>query len=190
VIEVEELFLFIEDPILRRNVSLAYQYAVFLTDLLDQGGTDTSISSSIHKDMIVQAACTVEACLHYCLRKSIASGKIESGDVMPNEEKYLDQKLLYRISEDEHLLAVRKVRKPEHLSRQTQFITLNRAALKAGIFDRSTFDKSEELRQMRNKIHLAGLASIDGSYRKTDSNHAFLLAKAVLDAIEKWLDDE
>lgn len=186
--ELEKRFHFIDDDILRKNIALAFQYTIFLIAVLDQeGAEDTSISSSMHKDMIVQTACAVEACLHYCLRKSIDMGKLESGTIMPIEEKDEEVKELYKISENEHIFSVRRIKRPERLTRQTQFIVLNRAALHGGIFNKEAFDKAEELRTMRNKIHLAGLQSTEGSYKRVDSEKAFQLANYVVKKIEEWL---
>lgn len=41
---------------------------------------------------------------------------------------------------------------------------------------------------MRNKIHLAGLDTIDNAYGKSDSNLAFKLAKNILEKIEEELE--
>lgn len=109
---------------------------------------------------------------------------------MPKEEKYLDPKELYRISHDERLLFVREVKRIEKLHPETQLKSLNKAALGAGIFNQSMFDNAEELRMMRNKIHLAGLSAVDSSmYDKTVSNRAFELARLIVGQIESKLSD-
>lgn len=188
--ELEGRFHFIADDTLRRNIALAFQYTIFLIAVLDEAGAEgSSIASSTHKDMITHTACCVEACTHYVLAEYVRTGRTVSDDVMPREDKFQDQRELYRVSPNERLIFAREVKKIEKLSPKTQLKSLNEAALNAGIFDRDMFDKAEELRNMRNRIHLAGLESVDSSYEKAASNRAFELAKLIVEQIETKLNE-
>lgn len=187
--DIESRFHFIVNDTLRQNIGLAFQYTIFLIAVLDEAGAEkSSIASSTHKDMITHTGSVVEACTHYALAEYIRAGIVVSDKVMPKEEKYLDPRELYKISPTERVLCVREVKRVEKLHPNTGLKSLNEAALNAGIFDRGVFTKAEELRNMRNKIHLAGLEAVDSSYGKKESNRAFELAKTVLGRIEKKLE--
>ncbi len=186
--ELEGRFSFIEDATLRLNVAISFQYIIFLIALLDElEAENTTISSSIHKDMIVQTATIVESCTHHCLKKYIEAEKVKSSDVMPTDWETKDHKEIYKISEDERICGAIRYKKTEHLTDRTQSIVVNRAAQKAGILSETLFAKAEKLRELRNKIHLAGLQAVDGSYEKSDSQGAFDIATAVIENIEKKL---
>lgn len=186
--ELEGRFSFIEDETLRQNVAISFQYIIFLIALIDELKVKKStVSSSIYKDMIVQTGTIVESCIHHCLKKYIEAEKVKSSDVMPTDWETKDHKELYKISEEERICGAVRYKKTEHLTDQTQSITVNRAAQKAGILSETLFEKAEKLRKLRNKIHLSGLQTVDGSYEKTDSQEAFDIATAVIENIEKKL---
>lgn len=64
---------------------------------------------------------------------------------------------------------------------------LNRACLRGEIFTQEVFEKTEKLRESRNKIHLAGLAAIDDFYTKEEVYRHFAYAQVVLKQIEEKL---
>lgn len=186
--ELEGRFSFIDDATLRLNVAISFQYIIFLIAILDElEAENTTVSSSIHKDMIVQTATIVESCTHHCLKRYIEIEKVKSTDVMPTDWETKDHKEIYKISEDERICGAVRYKKTEHLTDRTQSIVVNRAAKKAGILSETLFAKAEKLRELRNKIHLAGLQTVDGSYEKSDSQSAFDIATAVIENIEKKL---
>jgi hypothetical protein len=137
--------------------------------------------------MIVHTGAIVESCLHFCLKKYIETDRIKSSDVMPTDWSTKDHKLIYKISNDEEVCGVIKYKKTEHLTDQTQFIVVNRACKKAGILTESVFLKSENIREMRNKIHISGLKSIEDGYDKNKSQEAFNIAKDIIEIVEKKL---
>ena len=159
---IEGRFAFIADDILRRNVTIAVQYIVFLIAILDEEkANDSTISSSIHKDMILYTASIVEGCLHHCLQQHITSGAISTNKVMPNNWITKNPKPLYEISSTERIIGATQVRSAEELKSNTQFIIINKAARKANILTQKLFDKANRLREMRNAIHLKGLRAVD-----------------------------
>lgn len=186
--ELEGRFSFIDDTTLRLNVAISFQYIIFLIALLDElEAENTTVSSSIHKDMIVQTAVIVESCIHHCLKKYIEAEKVKSANVMPTDWETREHKKIYDISEDEHICGAIRYKKTEHLTDRTQSVVVNKAAKKAGILSETLFTKADKLRELRNKIHLSGLQTVDGSYNKSNSQEAFDIATAVIENIEKKL---
>lgn len=188
IIEINNRFLFVKDSILRENLSITSQYTFFLLFILDKlDASETTVASSIHKDIIVQTGTILESCLHYCLKVYIESGIIKSSDVMPADWETRDNKTLYKISEDEIVCGAIQYKKTEKLTNQTNFIIVNRAAKKAGILNETLFDKAEEIRQLRNKIHLVGLRDKDDIYTSKTSQKIFDMATEIIKIIEEKL---
>lgn len=188
IADFESRFSFIDDDVLRKNICISFQYVVFLIAVLDKEKAEgTTIANSIHKDIVTHTVCVVEACTHHTLKKAIDAGIFLSSDIMPNEEKQSNKKEIYKISETEAVFVLTETKKAEKLSHNTKLIALNKAAKKADIFDKDTFDMAEELRILRNKIHLTGLGENDHEYSKTLTDKVFKDAKLIIDALELFL---
>jgi hypothetical protein len=186
--ELEGRFSFIDDQTLRSNIAISFQYVIFLIALIDELGLEnTSISSSIHKDMIVHTGSIIESCIHHCLKKYIETGKVKSEDVMPTGWEMKNPKEVYKLSKDEGICFALRHKKTEYLTDTTQLLTIIRAAKRADILSEPLYKKADKMRILRNKIHLKGLEGVDGSYDKTDSQEAFDIAKAIIENIERKL---
>ncbi len=185
---IEDRFKFIKDNLLRTNITISFRYILFLIILEeDKVKLPGAISYSIFKDIIVNTAAIVESCIHYCLKTAISLKKIEEKDIMDVEWKETMSKDLYKISEDEKVCGVIKHKQYESFEDNTQFASLNKAALRAKIFDKNIFDCADKIRKVRNRIHLAALKETDDFYQKKDVNDAFDNAKKIIDRIEKYL---
>jgi len=66
---------------------------------------------------------------------------------------------------------------------------LNRACKRAKILNNILFEEVEELRERRNKIHLAGLTEVDDFYEKKDIQKAFDTAFKVLTLVQGRLEN-
>ena len=181
---VEKRFLFIENLTLRTNVVIAFRYMFFLLILVNDTKLPGPISYSIYKDIILYTATIAESCIHYGLKRLIELGKTGNAEIMPEEWK--DSKCIdtYTISSDEKVCGVVRHKTYERFSSNTQFQTLNRAALKAGLFNKGLFEEVEQLREKRNRIHLAGLTDVDDYYQKSDVTKMFETTNNILKAIE------
>lgn len=179
-VSLEKRFSFVKNNILKVNLAIAFRYIIFLIALENEFELPGVISYSLYKD-ILYTATIVESCVYYCLKEHVNCGAIKSSDVMPWEWKETVCRELYKISERERVCGVVRHKKSERFSGKTQFKTLNEVALRTGIFNRQLFNKSEELRQKRNRIHLAALKKTDDFYEKEDIQKAFDIARAVIE---------
>lgn len=183
--ELEDRFLFITDDILRQNIAVAFQYLIFLIAILDELEADnTTVSSSIHKDMILYTGSIIECLLHYCLKQYIEKDLVKSSEVMPTHEDTKEHKLIFKISDTEKIISAIEYKKTEHLTTQTNFIVVNRACKRAGILTKALFDDVEKVRELRNKIHLSGLRLVDNAYSKDDSQKVFDVARKITERVE------
>ena len=63
---------------------------------------------------------------------------------------------------------------------------MNKIAKRCNLFNEQLFKKSEKLRKVRNKIHLATLAEIDNKYSQSDIDDVFEIAKDIINRIENY----
>lgn len=153
--KLQENFSFVKNDILRTNIAIAFQCIVFLT--LVGRYIKGPLRHSLYKTVIINTSSIVESLIYYCLRELINHKIVESSEIMGSESKLTETKELYVINGDDSVVSAIKRKTYERLTDKTTFIELNRAACKAGIFDKKLFGKAEELRNKRNTIHLAGL---------------------------------
>jgi len=183
-------FNFIDDEILRENISLTFKYINFL--ILISKKKDYSdfsdVSYSIYKDMIVCTGSVIESCLHFCLKKYFELEKIKSTDVMPCEWKNKICKKVYDIAlEKSEVCTIIRQKKPVKLTDITQFKDINTACKKAEILNNELYEKAEYIRDQRNKIHLTGMMIIDDFYTENDAKIVFAYAKDLLTNIKNKL---
>lgn len=186
--ELEESVSFITDMVLRENIVLTLQHVYFIVSVIDGVEVEgTSIANGLYKDLIVHSAAVIEGCLHHCLREHIDWGIIDSGRVMGMHSGYKDEKRLHKKSNGEVVCAVTKYKKRIKLSSNTQFIDVHRACYKAGIITKKQEEKVNRIRDERNKIHLAGLRSVDNQYRKNDARRSIKLAVEIIERVRTKL---
>lgn len=180
----EKRFYFIKDRTLRTNMVIAFRYMFFLLILENEYKLPGPISYSIYKNIIIYTAAIAESVLHYCLKTLLKEGLIESDKTLSKEWKERLCKDIYKISENEKVCGVIKHETIEKFSEKTQYQTLNRCALRSGIFNQDLFEKSEKLREKRNRIHLAGLKKVDDLYGETDTKEAFTTTANIIKVVE------
>jgi len=187
--DLEKRFEFINDKTLRSNIALTFKYIIFLINLEDEYELPGTISYSIYKDIILHTAIVIESCIHHCLNQFISNGKVKESTILPSGWKYKSCKELYRISKQEVVVGAIRNKSNEKFSANTQFQTLNKAALKASIFNKDLYEKADTLRKQRNYIHLAALKEIDDLYGKEDIQEAFNYAEVIIKQIEDKLSE-
>jgi len=189
-VDIEDLkqyrFSFIKNDILKENIAMNMQFIIFLVTLDEEYELPGSLRYLTFKTIILYTASIIESLINYKLSELISDGKINSSKTMDMVEKYHDSKELYKISNTESVIGVIKSIKPSKLESNTDFIKLNRASKRCGLFDEKLFNKAEKLRDMRNKIHLSALNCVDDKYSKDEINEVFKIAKDLIERIEKY----
>lgn len=189
-VEVESLknqrFDFIENKILKENIAIKMQYIIFLVSLEEEYKLPGAVTYSAFKTIIIFTASIIESLINYKLHELLKSGKIKKDKIMGKEKRYLVIKALYEISPTEKICGVKEVIKLKKISDNTRFIELNRVAKKSNLFTEVLFKKAEEVREMRNRIHLFGLKEIDDKYTKKDITNIFTKTRDIIKRIEKY----
>ena len=183
--KLEENFSFVKNDTLRANIAIAFQYIIFCLQI--SNNVEGPLCYSTYKTIIVYTSSIVESLIHYCLRELIDGNVVDSSEIMASDWKLLEISQLYMVSENEFIVGATKKRTSERLTDKSMFISLNRAAKRAEIFDEDLFGKAEELREKRNSIHLAGLENVDDLYEKKDVERFFKIAADIRQAIEDKL---
>lgn len=154
-IELEKRFEFIQDSTLRTNLAITFRYIIFLIGLTEHEPLPGPILYSIYKDMIVQTATIVESTTHYLLKSFIEAEKIKSSEVMDEEWKEEKCSILEEFDDGaKQVCGVVRHKTIKKLTKNTNFVELNRACLRGKLFSKKTFGAAENLRESRNKIHL------------------------------------
>lgn len=137
--------------------------------------------------MVLNTAAIVEGTLHHLLDQLIKENHIDPDKVLSKEDKYSNKKVLYKTDDGTEICGIHIRRKPTRLKSTTNFLEINRACKRAKILNSNLFDEVEDLREKRNKIHLAGLKREDDFFEKTDIQKAFDTASKILTLAESKL---
>lgn len=183
---LEKRFAFIDNDILKTNIVIAFRYVTFLV-LLDTDELPGVLRYSLYKDIILHTSSVIECCIYYCLDQAVKKGYIGERELNNVEWIDISTKQIYKIDEDNVIVASHRRKKYYSLKENNNFIILNRAAMRANIFDISTFNAAETIRKMRNHIHLASLEDVDDFYQKGDVDDIFEKAKKILTCIEEYI---
>ncbi len=180
-------FLFIKDEVLRENVTIAFQYIIFLISIESEITWQGSIIYSIFKDVMVYTGSVVESCLHYCVKEYFKANKLNRADVMTYEWKIDKHISIYKIDETKEVCSLIRHKKMEDFCDQTQFKDINNIAKKAGILTDDLFKKAEKIREDRNKVHLVALGKTHDYFTKDNVEASFKSAKEIIERIESKL---
>lgn len=183
----KDKFNFILDNTLKTNLALTYNYIVFLV-LVEKNSTHKkNFNYSIFKNIIVNIASIIEALLHHNLSIYIKKGMILEEKVMPIEQVFTDKKKIYKVNDDIEVLGVLSKNKTQKLRRNTNFLEVNRACLRGNIISNELFSKVEQIREKRNRVHLAGLEEVDDYYDEEDIKEGFDIMLEVVLLVEENL---
>lgn len=191
-IEVELLmktrFDFVENKTLRENIAINMQYIAFLYSLENEYDLPGAVTYSVFKTIIVFTASIIESLINYKLRLLVSQKKIKETDIMGSETIYqCFKKKEYPISPTETIMAgIKKISKVKKLEDDTILKTLNKAAKRSGLFNQKLFDKSEQLREKRNNIHLTALNKVEDQYTQEEIDKLFKDAKEIIDRIRDY----
>lgn len=185
VVSFEERFDFIQNETLRSNLAISLQYIVFLIKTEAELQINGAVEYSIFKNIIQYTASIVEGVLHYGLEVALKKGLVEEYKIMPPEKSYSEIKLLYNVDAATKIVGAKAVKKHEKFRKKTQFKTVCDAYKKGKLIDVDLIKDINDLREKRNKIHLAGLSKVENYYTKNDINVAFEVANRVIKEVEE-----
>lgn len=117
--------------------------------------------SGYYKMATILGATIVEGLTHAILQKKLGiDGVIVTGKKIPYECYSLPK----NFSEKEELAICKRKEEKLELRKNPDFAVLNNSCLREKIFSKRVFNRVEDVRKIRNKIHLQGLDHVDRKY--------------------------
>ncbi|MCF8302025.1 MAG: hypothetical protein K9I94_02020 [Bacteroidales bacterium] len=182
---LEKRFEFINDKGLRSNLAISFQYITFLLTLQEEINLQGPLNYSISKNIVLNLASIVEGILHHTLKRLLDNSLLDYGKVMGFEKTYTNKKVLFKTDDGKEICGIHLHKKLIKLKAGTNFQDISRACKRGKIIDDKLFSEIEELRKMRNRIHLAGLRYVDDFYDKNDIEHFLNITKQITDLAEE-----
>lgn len=170
--KIEQDYTFVEDLVLRRNISIVMQHLIFLISIEKNHNLPGAVTFTIYKDMIIHTASIAESLLCYGLTIGLDKKHWSLKDLEIKEQKYKDPKKIFIISEAECVEAAIKVTKFKE-PKETNFDQLLRAGIRVCLLTRALKDELDAIRIARNKIHLGSLSKVDDTYNQKDVDNMF-----------------
>lgn len=182
----EGRFSFIKDTTLRENIAIYVQYITFLVSL-DLEYDIGIITYSIYKDIVIHTAHVIESLLHYKLRKLMEEERMDESAVFGFKEKLTGKFVVHECKTEGSIVYAGLIeKKPLKLQDSTKFLYLNRAGKKCGLLTEDLFQSCEEIREMRNNVHLSGLKKVDDQYSKRDVSNLFRKTEKIIDRVRDY----
>lgn len=185
--KLEDRFYFIEDDELKSNLTICFQYIIFLVTVDIEVNASGPVRYSLYRDVVIHTAAIIESSLHYCLKRLIDKGAVRSSDIMPSSWEFKNPMTIHVISSDFHIVGAEKRKVVMQLRDNTQMKDIIKAAVNAEVLSEDLKDKADDIRDKRNAIHLAGKDSEEIYPEKDQIDEMFMHAKEILGAIEAKL---
>lgn len=117
--------------------------------------------SGYYKLAVLLGASVVEALVHALLVKKLGTnGVLFTG----RKETFECAPLPKQFYQPDELVICKRRDETMPLSKNPDFVFLNKTCLTKGVFRKRLFNKVETIRKMRNKIHIQGLSFVDRRY--------------------------
>lgn len=144
---LKDRFTFINNKDLQTNLSISFQYVIFLITIQEEITLQGPVSYSIFKNIISNTAAIVEGALHHLIDRLIKDKGLDPEKVLRKEQKYFNKKILFKTDYGTEICGVHFIEKPSKLKSTTNFQEIIRACKRAKILDNDLFNEVEDLRQ-------------------------------------------
>ena len=178
----EHRFSFIENESLRTNIAINAQYIAFLYSLEQTYKIPGTVRYSTFLTIIVYAAGIAESLLSYALQKLVRDKKCKKSVLLKvKKEVVKTADICLNQAGEQVVWGIRKEKQRKWDGQK--FINLIAAAKKSKYFDKDLLKECDELREMRNKIHLTGLDNEDSFFEEKDIKKVFIFLGKFIKAI-------
>lgn len=171
-------FPFVDNDVLKVNLDTAVQHITELVAIADN--YDRILSSSFRKTIIINTASIIEALLSWKLKKKVKTKEVELSD----EWKFYDAKTLYEISASEEVVGAKRRRERKQVDK-LDFVRIIDLCVKHKIVTKQFSKDLHKVRELRNRLHLGGLAEVEREYTKKDLNFVFGVAERARSAVSR-----
>ena len=176
-------FDFVSDKTLLSNIDQADGLILELLLLTDSEGykEKPALISSLRKTIIIYAATIVEALLLWKLKKACSSGEIELGD----EWNYKDPHKIVDQTDGSEIVWLRREKVKKKLEK-IDFVHLIKVCSDKSILSSEKFVQDvDQVRKLRNNLHIGGLHEVERSYTPEDLEFCFSVLENVKRSVSK-----
>jgi len=151
-------FDFIEDIILREELDKIYDFIKTLLDINSKFWENENNFLMLNKTIVIYIWAIIESSLYYTLsvikEKWIDKDKQTIDKKIRIEDKYRDEKLIYKINDVEDLVVCKKIKQFSWLDTKISFNSMIQVIKTIWLIDDSCFKSLELIRKRRNEIHI------------------------------------
>ncbi|PSO43903.1 MAG: hypothetical protein BRC23_02585 [Parcubacteria group bacterium SW_4_49_11] len=177
----QNLFYFIDDSILRQNLERVSSHITTLSLLIFSDEYSSAERSSFRKTIIIHTASQIEALLLWYLKQH----KTEEECAGVERTFRIDQHI-YQLSENERIVRGSDIMKQQKFKFQN--VNLAQLVHLCGHFELlsdTMAERVQEVRKLRNRQHLGGLATVDHAYSAEDLAFVWEVSEEVLEYVKK-----
>ncbi len=176
-------FNFIKDPVLRENLQITLSHTINLIALREDLKLKGVARSSFTKTAIIYIASIIEALLLWKLKKKLG-GKTEVE--LKKKWVYKNPKVVYIIEENplKEIVCCIRQREVKKLNK-LDFYQINRLCLNYEIISKPLFNKVDKVRNLRNRLHIGSLKTIERGYTKKELAFSTSVLEEVLQIVSK-----
>lgn len=179
--KIRDRFVFIKDQTLRENLNQVFLDITDFSSIMYSYGKN--IQNNFSRAIILYTSAIIEALMHYVIEKKIPS--LESDEIEWCFEGNPHVCHTYKDKGREiQIIAGKRFKKKKKITKNTQFKQINCIALDRKIISKNLHDEIDEIRELRNRIHLSSLKDIEKKYTRETLNRAFETARKVVELAE------
>lgn len=178
-------FSFIDDKILRQNLNQVFDDIVDFTSIMDSF-TEESIRINFRRAVIIYTSAIIEALMHYIVERKVKPLEFEDDMWSYVGNPYICHNYVDDEKREIQIICGKRFKKKKKITRNTQFKQINKVALDQKLITPTLFELVEEIRCLRNRIHLASLENIEKKYSKPVLNRVFDTARKIVKLAQKY----
>lgn len=188
-------FTHIEDPLLRENAQHVWSDITELIWLLLDTKKFESIrlENCLRKTIIIYTASILEALLRLNIQRHLGPGKVslnyEWGKremLCPKENKEDEQRMVFEKEkgEEEHRIVLVKETRERKGTEQMNFNGMILLCRENNLLNSSLLDDLDTIRNIRNGLHIGGLAAVIKTYSQEDMDFALDTVRKMVEAMQ------
>lgn len=184
---LDKRFEFVTNSILRQNLSNTLSFIVFLDSLDTEINLPNLYKSQVYKTIIIYTASIVESLLHYKLLDLINNNKINNNNLFNPKYSYKEISKPIDVEEFRYpTYLAYKIPVAQEIKPSTRFQQTIRSALKCNLLTPKLFDYCEEIKNLRNKIHMSSMQEVDDAYTRRLVADVFTKTNMIIQRIERY----
>lgn len=175
-------FAFIEDKTLRENLNRVFADIIDFTSIMDT--YSENIQNNFHRAIILYTAAIVEALLHYIIEKKVRPLEFEDDEWRFEGDPHVCHRYIDEDGKNMQIVTGKRFKRKRQITKNTQFKQINDIALDKKLISSDLHKQIDEIRVLRNGLHLSSLEDIEKKHSKQILNKAFDTAREVTEIAE------